>query len=367
MSRCPDHARELAPDPSGLQCPLCRGTLMTHAQLVDAAGAVDEVLEVEARADAIAYKKPRACPDCATAMTPLRIARLEAWVERCPSCERHWVEVSDLRSLKMVSRSQARREAWATLDETERKELAAGVAEAVAPPKSEFVEELTMGEAVRAAFGVPVLSELRGAQPAVATWASLALLALVFIGGLAAPETLGFDALGYVPGKDSAFQAVLATFAHDGWLHLGGNLLFAWLFGDAVERRAPHALVPAALFGMGAMALVIDGAMDDAHLTIGGASGGVYALMGLCAVLQRKGKWLVPLLSFIGAAPFFKLRGGSALMALRVPLPFAMAVYAFIDVLRASESGSGIAWVAHAAGFALGLVGGIVLERLQAD
>jgi membrane associated rhomboid family serine protease len=340
---------------------------MTHEALVAAAGPVDEVLEVEGRTDAIAYKKPRACPECATTMTPLRIARLEAWVERCPSCERHWVEPSDLRSLKMVSTSQARREAWATLDDTERRELAAGFAEAVAPPKSGLVEALTMGEAVRAAFGVPVLTGLRGAQPAVLTWASLALLALVFVGGLAAPDTLGFEALGYVPAKDSAFQAVLATFAHDGWLHLGGNLLFAWLFGDAVERRAPHAVVPAALFGMGAMALVIDGAMDDSHLTLGGASGGVYALMGLCAVLQRKGKWLVPLLSFVGAAPFFKLRGSGLLMAVRVPLPFAMVVYALVDVLRTSESDSGIAWVAHAAGFVLGLVGGIALERLQAD
>jgi membrane associated rhomboid family serine protease/Zn-finger nucleic acid-binding protein len=340
---------------------------MTREQLLDAAGPVDEWLEVEGRSDAIAFKKPRACPECATTMAPLRIARLEAWIERCPSCERHWVEPSDLRSLKMVATSQARRDAWSTLDESERKELAAGVAEAVAPPKPEYVERLTFGELVKASLGVPVLSDLVGAQKTVLTWASIAVLGAVFLGSLAFPDSLGFDALGYVPARDTAFQSILATFAHDGWLHLGGNLLFAWLFGDAVERRAPHLVVPAALFGMGAMALVIDGAMDDPHLTIGGASGGVYALMGLCAVLQRRGKWLVPLLSFIGAAPFFKLRGGGMLMALRVPLPFAMGVYAFLDIARASGTGSGVAWVAHAAGFALGVIGGLVLERLSAD
>lgn len=298
-------------------------------------------------------------------MTPLRIARLEAWLERCPGCERLWVEVSDLRSLKMVAAAQARQAAWATLDEGERRELAAGVAEAVAPPRSELLEALTPGELVKAALGVPILTGLQGAQRSVLTWASLALLALAFVGGLAAPGALGFDALGYRPDRDGPLQAVLATFAHDGWLHLGGNLLFAWLFGDAVERRAPHAVVPAALFGMGAAALLIDGALGAGRETLGGASGGVFALMGLCAVLQRRGRWLVPL-AFLFVSAFFRLSGARAAVALRVPLPVAMAAFVVVDVARAAGDGTGVAWVAHGVGFALGVLAGLALERRQA-
>jgi membrane associated rhomboid family serine protease len=364
VTRCPDHPRELVETSEGRQCPHCKGLLSTTSQVVDIAGPADELLEPETRLDSIPFKKPRACPECATTMTPLRIARLEAWIEKCPACELHWVEASDLRSLGLVKKSLARQDAWSSMDATERKELAADLAEAEVP-KSEFVEELTMGEAVRAAIGVPVLSGLSGAQRPVLTWVSIAALALCFLGGLLAPDTLGVDALGYLPSRDTAFKAIAATFAHDGWLHLGGNLLFAWLFGDAVERRVPHLVIPGALVGMGAMALVIDGATDGTTVIVG-ASGGVYALMGLCAVLQRQGKWLVPLFSILRATGFLRQTSGR-LLALRVPLPFAMGAYALIDVLQGADAGSGIAWVAHAAGFLLGLLGGLVLERTQAD
>lgn len=365
MTRCPDHPRELVETSEGRQCPHCKGLLSTTSQVVDIAGPVDELLEPETRLDSIPFKKPRACPECATTMTPLRIARLEAWIEKCPACELHWVEASDLRSLRMVKTSIARKDAWSTIDPSERRELAVGLAEAQAPT-SELVERLSMGDAVRAAFGIPVLSGLIGAQRPVLTWVSIAALALGFLGGLLAPDTLGVDALGYLPSRDTAFKAIAATFAHDGWLHLGGNLLFAWLFGDAVERRVPHLVIPGALVGMGAMALVIDGATDGGTTVIVGASGGVYALMGLCAVLQRKGKWLVPIFSILGATGFLRQTSGG-LLALRVPLPFAMGAYALIDVLQGADAGSGVAWVAHAAGFLLGLLGGLVLERTQAD
>lgn len=345
MATCPDHPRELVAAPAGRTCPFCRGLLLAPAELERTRPGAANVLEVETRATALPFKKPRRCPDCAQQMTPLRIGRLEAWVEKCPACEALWVEAGDLASLTLVTKSVERQDAWAAMDATERSEAAKALADV--PTEG---PQPTLGETAKAMVGLPVLSRLEGAQRAVATWSSLVVIALVFAAGLVMPEALGFEALAYRGDRDPLVSVLWAVLAHDGPGHVAGNLLFVWLFGDAVERKSPHWLVPAMLFGGGALSLSIDALFTPGSVLIGGASGGVFGLMGLTLVLQRRGRWMVPLPGF-SVAP--------------LPLPFVMILYTAFDVWVASAGDSGIAWIAHGAGFVLGVVAALVLERLQ--
>lgn len=351
MPACPDHPRELVAGTNGKTCPHCKGTLMGAAELEALVPHSEALLEPEARSDALPFKKRRACPECGETMVPLRIGRLEAWVERCPSCELLWVESADVASLKLVTKSVARQEAWQSIDASTRAEMAKDLAEHGAPKVELPVQPLSIGETAQVMVGVPLLQSLEGAQRPWGTLASLALIAIVFGLGLFDPAQLGFDALGFRPGADGWWKALVAVFAHDGWVHVLGNLGFGLVFGDAVERKSPRWVVPAMLFGGGALSLVVDGWTSAPESILGGASGGVFGLMGLTAVLQRQGRWLVPLLGFT---------------AIRLPLPFVMLVYAGLDVWIASELGGGIAWVAHASGFAAGLLLGVALHFHQA-
>jgi membrane associated rhomboid family serine protease/Zn-finger nucleic acid-binding protein len=342
MPNCPDHARVLVASEFGRTCPFCRGALTTEAEIESKVPGAAEVSAPETRTDALPFKKLRACPDCAAVMVPWRIGRLEAWLDRCPSCDAMWVEPGDLASLKLVTKSTARADAWASMDPKARAELAQDLADVPRAP-----EQATIGQTAQALVGVPVLSGLEGAQSSFATGISLLLLTIGFIAGLAAPASFGFEALAYRAERDSILGVIPAVFAHDGWFHGLGNLFFASLFGDAVERKSPHWLVPAMLFGGGAVTLMIDSLFEAPTSFIGGASGGVFGLMGLTLVLQRRGRWLVPLAGFRSAP---------------LPLPFVMVLYVGFDVWLASMGASGIAWGAHGAGFLLGVLAAFLVR-----
>ena len=101
MALCPDDARELAPDPSGsLGCKLCGGALCTEGELEAIAPSSVEALKVEVRPDSGAFARTRACPTCRSPMVPMRMGQLDAWLEKCPSCEGYWVERQDRRAFQ---------------------------------------------------------------------------------------------------------------------------------------------------------------------------------------------------------------------------------------------------------------------------
>ncbi|HYN07582.1 MAG TPA: rhomboid family intramembrane serine protease [Vicinamibacterales bacterium] len=89
---------------------------------------------------------------------------------------------------------------------------------------------------------------LRDVIPSRTTpWVTLSLLAanaLVFTAALAldahARLNLYFT-FGLVPGELAWTSLVTSLFLHNGWLHLGSNLLALWIFGENVEDRMGHA------------------------------------------------------------------------------------------------------------------------------
>ncbi len=334
--RCPDHPRDLNADGA---CPFCAGALLEGAQLEAlSAGALGQ-LSVEGRDDSPAFARVRVCPSCAVPMAPLRIGLLEAWVEKCPQCERYWVERSDRPVLARVRVRTKLERSYQALPEAERKELARDLAVATGEDPD---ENLSPVQAVLSVVGIPMVSRTRGNRLPYATWGLCGALVLVYGLGLGLPETFGVQALGMDALAPTLGTAFSASFVHFGAWHLFGNVGFLFAFGDGVEQWIPRPALLALFTLLGAAALGTEAMVSSGHALIAGASGGVAAVMGACLVLQPRARVL------------YLLR----LFPLRVPLPLYCALWLLLQAVMAAAGVPGVAWMAHLTGFALGVAAG---------
>jgi membrane associated rhomboid family serine protease len=144
-------------------------------------------------------------------------------------------------------------------------------------------------------------------------------------------------------------------FMHGGWLHLGGNMLFLWIFGDNVEHRIGHLnfLFFYLILGVVASLAQILVAPDSIIPTLG-ASGAISGILGAYLVLFPGNRVLVILLRF----PIW------------VPAIVAIGMWAVLQVIsgvaslgNAGEAG-GVAYMAHIGGFFAGVVGGFAIRTL---
>jgi len=149
------------------------------------------------------------------------------------------------------------------------------------------------------------------------------------------------------------FTIVTAMFLHGGWLHIIGNLLFLWVFGDNVEDRLGH--LGYLLFYMfaGIMATLVQTATDpDSLIPVLGASGAVAGVLGAYILYYPRATVNVVI-------PFF------ILIFIPIPIPaFIMIgiwflqnlVSGYATIASAAEPGGGTAWFAHIGGFIVGLL-----------
>jgi membrane associated rhomboid family serine protease len=156
----------------------------------------------------------------------------------------------------------------------------------------------------------------------------------------------------FCPAGDAALLTPLtAMFIHGGWLHIIGNMLFLWVFGDNVEDRLGH--IPYLIFylagGLAASAAHTFMNPNDLIPAVG-ASGAIAAVLGAYLVLFPRATITVlfPWLLFWTAY---------------VPAAFLIVMWFFMQVLSGvaaigdvTGGGGGIAWWAHIGGFVFGLV-----------
>lgn len=145
---------------------------------------------------------------------------------------------------------------------------------------------------------------------------------------------------------------VTALFLHAGWLHILGNLLFLWIFGDNVEDRVGHFkyLLFYLFCGVGAnLAQVL--ADPTSSVPLIGASGAIAGVLGAYLVLYPRA-WvtvLVPIL-FI-------------LWPISVPVVIVLGVWfltqlgnGVMAITEASQVSGGVGYWAHIGGFVLGML-----------
>lgn len=147
-----------------------------------------------------------------------------------------------------------------------------------------------------------------------------------------------------------AWTIFSAMFIHGSWIHLLGNMLFLWIFGDNVEDAMGHVLYAIFYLLVGVAGALTHGFVDPNALTPAiGASGAIAGVMGAYIVLFPRAtvSVIIPFLFFIPfPLPAFLLIG----------FWFLAQVFSGFSSLGvdAVGAGGGIAYFAHIGGFVAG-------------
>jgi membrane associated rhomboid family serine protease len=155
-------------------------------------------------------------------------------------------------------------------------------------------------------------------------------------------------ATGDVP---TALTAFTSMFMHGSILHLGGNMLFLWIFGNNVEdSMGPVKFLIFYLLG-GLAADVAHIVMDlDSDIATLGASGAVSAILGGYLLLFPRAR----VVTVIFIIFFFTILELPAILFLGIWI-LQQAVFAYFDLLQPASDGGGVAYFAHIGGFVFGL------------
>ena len=206
----------------------------------------------------------------------------------------------------------------------------------------------------------PLRDRLPSRTTPFVTWLLIAANVLAFLYELAMVEAAGdrfIFAWGLVPARFAADPAgealtvVTSMFLHGGWLHLGGNLLFLWIFGDNVEDRLGHSRYTAFYLLSGAAAAGAQILIDPGSpVPMVGASGAIAGVLGGYVLLYPRARVLVvfPIFFFI---QFFELPAWVVIGEW-----FVLQLFNGALSLGPRSASGGIAFFAHIGGFVAGLV-----------
>lgn len=127
---------------------------------------------------------------------------------------------------------------------------------------------------------------------------------------------------------------------HGGMFHLAGNLLFLWVFGNAVCAKVGNLCYPMVYVALGLVAAAIHVALDG-HPAVG-ASGAVNGIVGMFLVFYP--------LNWVSCFYMFFLRFGS----FTVSSFWVILLWLVFDIVGAALGAGGVAYYAHLGGFFAG-------------
>jgi membrane associated rhomboid family serine protease len=137
--------------------------------------------------------------------------------------------------------------------------------------------------------------------------------------------------------KNVWLAVVTSIFLHGSLLHLGGNMLFLWVFGNNIEDHLGHVAYLAFYLVAGVVAAAAHIAVQpDSTLPVVGASGAIAGVMGAYLVWFPRAQ--VMTLVFI--------------LILPIDAMWVLSVWFVLQFFTAPDSS--VAWVAHVAGFLFG-------------
>jgi membrane associated rhomboid family serine protease len=136
-----------------------------------------------------------------------------------------------------------------------------------------------------------------------------------------------------------------SMFMHGGWMHLIGNMLFLWIYGNNIEDYfgSVRFLLFYIISGLAAIGLYTLFA-PSSQVPLVGASGAIAGVMGGYMVLHPRARITVLMIFFF-------------IQFLHLPAKVVLGiwfVYQLLMSLAGSNTGGGVAWMAHVGGFAFG-------------
>lgn len=152
---------------------------------------------------------------------------------------------------------------------------------------------------------------------------------------------------------------ITAMFLHGGWLHLLGNMLYLWIFGDNVEGLMGHGRYLIFYLLCGLAATIAHIAIDpSSEVPMVGASGAISGVLGAYVVKFPRARVLILVPIFICLTTF------------RIPALFVLGFWFVKELISGlvtmkMEVGSQVAFFAHVGGFVAGLLFVKFFERKQ--
>ncbi len=159
--------------------------------------------------------------------------------------------------------------------------------------------------------------------------------------------------------RNILFSIISSMFIHAGLLHIAGNMVFLWVFGDNIEDRLGH--IRYLLFYLigGAIATLVQAAIDPGSVVpVVGASGAVAAVLGSYLFFFPKATVTVVVPLFIILIPL------PIPAVLMIGFWFLQNLFSGLATLGNPELPSqGVAWFAHLGGFAFGALATLFVFR----
>ena len=158
---------------------------------------------------------------------------------------------------------------------------------------------------------------------------------------------------GYRPAEFSLLSMFTAIFLHAGWMHLAGNMLFLWIYGDNVEHRLGHGAYLLAYLGCGLASVLFYSLFTlGSQVPMLGASGAISGVLGFYFLWFPRNYIKILVLVF------------TVLIPARIVLGVYLVVDNLLPFLTRSMEGGGVAYGAHIGGFGAGLLMALALDRL---
>jgi len=192
----------------------------------------------------------------------------------------------------------------------------------------------------------------------VVTYALIALNILFFLvelgGGDAFIETWAFVPSRFLANPGGDFLTIFTSmFMHGGWLHIGGNMLYLWIFGDNVEDRFGHIryLVFYLTCGIAATFAQLAFSLGSGIPNLG-ASGAIAGVLGAYVLLFPQRRVTVVLGYGVAQMPALIVIG----------LWFVLQLFSGIGSIAQTADTGGVAYMAHIGGFIAGIVLAFILR-----
>ena len=208
---------------------------------------------------------------------------------------------------------------------------------------------------------------IHGARTPFVTWAMILINVLVFFYQIqlsSDPEV--YEQFIYRFGATPAVvlnglqpeSLLTCIFLHGGWMHIIGNMMFLYVFGDNIEAVLGH-LGFLAFYLLGGLAASLGHVLLNTSSIVPsiGASGAVSACLGAYLVMfpRSKVRLLIPIVIFLTTA--------------RVSAWVFLGIWILLQLFNGTaqpapgEEGGGVAWWAHIAGFAFGVFTGMFFHQ----
>jgi membrane associated rhomboid family serine protease/Zn-finger nucleic acid-binding protein len=332
-------------------CPDCRGIWFDSGEFVDFVSALGETQKVpnvpaplfqprNVETPEKLDEAKRLCPRCNLTMHKFNYAYdSNIMLDRCPACNGIWTDSGEAQRAARHIKSNPE---------------VTGLGKALVqrnPALQELNDLAEFGETFRRLILVPKIilplsDDLqRRSFPAV-TLSIIASCTLLSISQLFSREfsTRLIDTFGFIPHRFLHVSLITSIFLHAGLLHLAGNMLFLWVFGDSVENRfgTKKYLLFYLLSGL-AGSISHAAFAHDPFVPAVGASGAISGVLG----------------AYIFLFPHARLKMLFWIRVIHVPAWFYLGFWFLLQLqyglLSTAGLYSNVGWFAHIGGFAFGV------------